>query len=192
MSSTSNNTNINWLLPFQALPAVLLLFIISPYPYLDNYGKVVASLQLFVSIVTIPLIVSLKDNSFKIWACGAYIIPLPLLILLERISLDSFLLMGYYLFLTIFLLFNYRLRGLKIFVPLLIVSCFGSIIMWGTTEMFVQIQSQSLFYMSPILNFFLNVEDRLFGTVFYLAIVSAIGYFFFLIENYKRKQLNNG
>jgi len=58
--------------------------------------------------------------------------------------------------------------------------------------MFVQIQSQSLFYMSPILNFFLNVEDRLFGTVFYLAIVSAIGYFFFLIENYKRKQLNNG
>jgi hypothetical protein len=192
METKNTGSKLYWLLPLQALPAVLLLIFIAPMPYLDSYGKLMASVQLFVSCATIPLIISLKDDSFKIWACGAFIIPLPLLIFMERISLDPFLLMGYYLFLTIFLILNYQLRRLKVFIPLLIVSCFGSIIIWGVTEMFAQIQNDSLFYISPILNFFLEVDGKIGGVVFYLIIVSALAYCVYIFEYYQRKQLHNG
>lgn len=176
-----------WLIPAQAFPAVLLLLIISPLPYLEYYGKALTSMQLIFSCATIPLIVSLKDVTFRIWACSVLIIPLPILIFIERISFDQYLIAGYYLFLVLFFIFNYPLRKLAIFIPLLLVTFFGSIIIWGVTEMFSQIPNEHFFYMSPILNFFLNIEEKITEPILFFVMVSAFAYLGLVFEKYKKR-----
>ena len=179
----------HWLIPLQAFPAVLLLLLLSPLPFFDQYGKTLAALQLLVSCATIPLIISFKDVSFRIWACGALMIPLPLLIFMQRISFEPFLLTGYYQFLILFFLLNYYLRNLSIYIPLLIVSFFGSILIWGITEMFSPIENEHFFLMSPVLNFFLNREGSFVEPIIFLLIVSFFGYGVLIFDKFKKKEL---
>lgn len=179
-----NKSSNYWLLPLQAAPAVLLLFLLYPLQFLETYGKSTAALQLLISCSTIPLIQSLKHNSFRVWACSSLIVPLPILIFNQRLFVEPLILAEYYLFLVLFFLFNYQLRKLTIFIPLLIVSFFGSIFIWGIGEMFSSVDNDFYFYMSPILNFFLNLKDKMTVPIFFLAIISILGYAFLLFNKY--------
>lgn len=184
MENQNNKSSYYWLLPLQALPGVLLLFLLNPLQYLDTYGKVVGALQLVISCATIPIIVSLRHFSFRIWFFSAIMVPLPILIFIERLYFESFLISQYYLFLLLFFGMNYYLRNLRIFIPILLVSFLGPIFIWGITEMFSDVENMPFFYMSPILNFFLTFSDKISSTIFFMLVISAFGYIALLINKY--------
>lgn len=184
MENQNNISTYYWLLPIQAIPGVVLLFLLNPLEYLDTYGKVLGSLQLLVSCATIPIIVSFKHFSFRIWVISAILIPLPILIFTERLYFESFLISQYYFFLLLFFGLNYYLRNLKIFIPILFISFLGPVFIWGITEMFSDIENIAFFYMSPILNFFLSFSDKISSSVFFMLVVSALGYIVLLINKY--------
>lgn len=184
MENQNNKSVYYWLLPLQAFPAVGILFILYPLEYLDSYGKILAILHLLISCATIPNIQSFKHISFRIWVCSSFLIPLPILIFVTRLYLEPNLLAQYYFFLLLFFILNYQLRNLKIFIPLLLISLFGSIFIWGVSEMFSGVNNEYFFHMSPILNFFLILGDKMILSVFYLGIISLFGYIILLTNKY--------
>lgn len=187
MKNPNNKSNYYWLLPLQASPGVLLLMLVQPLPFLDSYSKTLAALQILISCATIPVIQSFNHNSFRIWLCGSLVVPFPILLFMERLYFEPNLLSAYYLYLTLFFIINYQLRNLSIFVPLLLASFFGSIFIWGILEVHSNIENEYFFYMSPILNFFLIVGDKLSVSIFYLIIISFFGYIVFFIKKYLLK-----
>ena len=64
MGTQIKKSELYWLLPLQASPGVLLLFILNPLFLLDSYGKAIAALQLLIACATIPVIYSLKHISY--------------------------------------------------------------------------------------------------------------------------------
>ena len=187
MGTQIKKSELYWLLPLQASPGVLLLFILNPLFLLDSYGKAIAALQLLIACATIPVIYSLKHISFRIWACSALIVPLPILIFIERLYFEPFLIAEYYFYLTVFFILNYYLRKLFIFMPILLVSFFGSIFIWGVSEMFSSFDNDLFFYRSPILNFFLDIGDKMAMPVLSLIVVSIFGYVVFFSIKYKKE-----
>lgn len=187
MENPNNKSNYYWLLPLQASPAVLLLFLIQPLPFLDSYSKTLVALQILISCATIPVIYSIKHSSFRIWLCGSLVVPFPILLFMERLNFEPNLLSNYYLYLTLFFILNFQLRNLSIFVPLLLTSFFGSIFIWGGLEVHSGIENEYFFYMSPIVNFFLIIGDKLLPSIAFLLLISFFGYIVFFIKKYLLK-----
>ena len=72
-------------------------------------------------------------------------------------------------------------------MPILLVSFFGSIFIWGVSEMFSSFDNDLFFYRSPILNFFLDIGDKMAMPVLSLIVVSIFGYVVFFSIKYKKE-----
>ena len=188
MNEISADSKYRWFLFSQTLPAVLLLVLLWPYPYLSCYAGSVVLLQLFLSCVTIFNIKNLTDISFKVWLSGAVLIPLPLLIFLMRLKNDSFLFLGYYLFLMAFFFLNYALRRNAFFIPIVLFSLCGNLILWGVMELFNNMHTSFFWYSCLIITFFEDSKREIALPLLWLVGLSVVGYIVYGIEKINTKK----